>query len=70
MPVETRPQQRTKLVLLTGAAGDVGGRLRKLLKPVYPGLRLSDIKALTRWLDPGLNPRIVMGPAGWVKQRY
>jgi uronate dehydrogenase len=31
-------------VLLTGAAGDVGGRLRKLLKPVYPELRLSDIK--------------------------
>jgi uronate dehydrogenase len=33
-----------KHVLLTGAAGDVGGRLRKLLKPVYPELRLSDIK--------------------------
>src|SRR5262245_16755270 len=33
-----------KRVLLTGAAGDVGGRLRKLLKPVYPGLRLSDMK--------------------------
>ena len=33
-----------KRVLLTGAAGDVGGRLRKLLKPVYPELRLSDIK--------------------------
>ncbi len=31
-------------VLLTGAAGDIGGRLRKLLKPVYPELRLSDIK--------------------------
>ena len=31
-------------VLLTGAAGDVGGRLRKLLKPIYPDLRLSDIK--------------------------
>jgi len=31
-------------VLLTGAAGDVGGRLRKLLKPIYPGLRLSDLR--------------------------
>jgi len=31
-------------VLLTGAAGDVGRRLRKLLGPVYPELRLSDIK--------------------------
>ena len=35
-----------KRVLLTGAAGDIGGRLRKLLKPVYPELRLSDIKTL------------------------
>ena len=34
-----------KRVLLTGAAGDIGGRLRKLLKPLYPELRLSDIKA-------------------------
>ena len=33
-----------KRVLLTGAAGDIGGRLRKLLKPIYPELRLSDIK--------------------------
>src|SRR5262245_51431956 len=33
-----------KRVLLTGAAGDVGGRLRRLLGPVYPELRLSDIK--------------------------
>src|SRR5262245_13422195 len=33
-----------KRVLLTGAAGGVGQRLRKLLAPVYPGLRLSDIK--------------------------
>jgi uronate dehydrogenase len=30
-------------VLLTGAAGGVGRRLRKLLQPVYPQLRLSDI---------------------------
>ena len=33
-----------KRVLLTGAAGDVGRRLRKLLGPIYPELRLSDIK--------------------------
>jgi uronate dehydrogenase len=31
-------------VLLTGAAGDVGSRLRKLLKGVYPALRVSDIR--------------------------
>jgi hypothetical protein len=31
-------------ILLTGAAGDIGTRLRKILKPVYPELRLSDIK--------------------------
>jgi uronate dehydrogenase len=33
-----------KRVLLTGAAGGVGTGLRKLLKPVYPELRLSDIR--------------------------
>jgi uronate dehydrogenase len=32
-------------VLLTGASGGVGARLRKLLKPIYPGLILSDLKA-------------------------
>jgi uronate dehydrogenase len=32
-----------KRVLMTGAAGDVGRRLRKLLKGVYPELRLSDM---------------------------
>jgi uronate dehydrogenase len=31
-------------VLITGAAGDVGTRLRWLLKPVYPQLRSSDVK--------------------------
>src|SRR5215468_8754461 len=31
-------------ILLTGAAGDIGTRLRKILKPFYPQLRLSDIK--------------------------
>jgi uronate dehydrogenase len=34
-------------ILLTGAAGDIGGRLRKILKPVYPDLRLSDLKRPT-----------------------
>jgi uronate dehydrogenase len=33
-----------KRVLLTGASGDVGTRLRKLLKPIYPELILSDLK--------------------------
>jgi uronate dehydrogenase len=32
-----------KAVLLTGAAGDIGTRLRRLLKGVYPELRLSDV---------------------------
>ena len=36
-----------KRILMTGAAGDIGGRLRKLLKPVYPNLRLSDIRTPT-----------------------
>jgi uronate dehydrogenase len=40
-----------KRVLLTGAAGDIGGRLRRLLKPVYSELRLSDIK-----VPPDLGP--------------
>jgi len=31
-------------ILLTGAAGDIGTRLRKILKPVYPDLRLSDLE--------------------------
>jgi len=31
-------------VLLTGASGDIGTRLRALLKPVYPELILSDLK--------------------------
>jgi uronate dehydrogenase len=33
-----------KRVLLTGASGDIGTRLRKLLKPVYPELILSDMR--------------------------
>jgi len=31
-------------ILMTGAAGNVGRRLRRLLKGVYPELRLSDIR--------------------------
>src|SRR5262249_33711814 len=31
-------------ILLTGAAGTIGTHLRKALKPIYPQLRLSDIK--------------------------
>src|SRR5262249_1735611 len=34
-----------RTVLMTGAAGGIGTRLRRLLKGVYPGLRLSDLKA-------------------------
>ena len=33
-------------ILITGAAGDIGGRLRRLLNGVYPTLRLSDIEPL------------------------
>jgi uronate dehydrogenase len=33
-----------KKILVTGAAGDVGSRLRKLLPAVYPYIRWSDIK--------------------------
>jgi uronate dehydrogenase len=31
-------------ILITGAAGQIGSRLRKLLKGAYPGLRFSDIR--------------------------
>lgn len=41
-------------VLITGAAGGVGKRLRRLLAPVYPELRLSDI---VRPDDLGINER-------------
>jgi uronate dehydrogenase len=34
-------------VLITGAAGVIGARLRRLLKGVYPRLRLSDLKTPT-----------------------
>jgi uronate dehydrogenase len=33
-------------VLLTGAGGDVGGRITPLLKKIYPGLVLSDMKPI------------------------
>jgi uronate dehydrogenase len=33
-----------KTILITGAAGDVGSRLRKLLKGAYPKIRASDIR--------------------------
>jgi uronate dehydrogenase len=32
-------------ILLTGAGGGIGARLRKLLPPIYPDLVLSDLKA-------------------------
>ena len=32
-------------ILMTGAAGGIGTRMRSLLKGVYPRLRLSDLKA-------------------------
>jgi len=34
-------------ILVTGAAGDVGTRLRKLLPPIYPDIRWSDIRTPT-----------------------
>lgn len=34
-----------KTVLITGASGGIGTRMRTLLKGVYPQLRLSDLKA-------------------------
>jgi len=41
----TRERQRDmETVLITGAAGDIGTRLRRLLKGTYPHLRLSDVK--------------------------
>jgi uronate dehydrogenase len=40
-----------KSVLVTGAAGDIGNRLRGLLRGVYPHLRLSDVKPLAGLRD-------------------
>jgi uronate dehydrogenase len=36
-----------KRVLITGAAGEIGTRLRALLKPVYPQLVISDVRRPT-----------------------
>ena len=41
---QQRRDTHMKRVLLTGAAGGVGTRLRKLLPPIYPDLVLSDIR--------------------------
>jgi uronate dehydrogenase len=43
-------------VLITGAAGGIGTRLRQLLKGVYPDLRLSDV---TRPADLGVHETFV-----------
>jgi uronate dehydrogenase len=45
-----------KTVLLTGAAGGIGGRLRKLLARVYPELRISDVVEIK---DVGSGERFV-----------
>lgn len=31
---------------------------------------VRQIRAIVRWLDPDLAPRIVMGPRAWVKRRF
>src|SRR5262245_41245403 len=42
--ITSKRRRAMKRVLLTGAAGDIGRRLRGLLPPIYPQLRLSDVK--------------------------
>src|SRR5205085_5866403 len=48
--VDRRPQiggntrDEMPRILMTGAAGEIGTRLRKLLPPIYPDLVLSDLK--------------------------
>src|SRR5262245_53456201 len=42
--IQHRSPSMMETVLVTGAAGAIGTRLRKLLKGVYRNLRLSDIK--------------------------
>jgi uronate dehydrogenase len=39
----TITEKKEMHILITGAAGDIGTRLRKLLKGVYPQIRISDI---------------------------
>src|SRR3974390_1835762 len=49
MTLPKEPSRRggsVQRVLMTGAAGDVGSRLRNLLRGTYPFLRLSDIQVL------------------------
>lgn len=43
-------------ILMTGAAGNIGARLRTLLKPIYPELILSDMRAPA---DLGANDRFI-----------
>jgi uronate dehydrogenase len=43
-PIDDR-ENAMQTVLITGASGGIGTRLRSLLKGVYPHLRLSDLKA-------------------------
>jgi len=31
---------------------------------------IKTIRSVVRWLDPSLQPRIVMGPRDWVKRKY
>ena len=52
-------------VLLTGAAGDVGRRLRRLLGPVYPELRVSDIETP---VDLGVGERFVQADLADLEQ--
>ncbi|MFZ4758695.1 MAG: NAD-dependent epimerase/dehydratase family protein [Burkholderiaceae bacterium] len=44
---------RVHRVLLTGAAGDVGSRLRPLLRQTYGAIRLSDLRMPSAALEPG-----------------
>src|SRR3954447_22485472 len=39
-----KPRDEMPRILMTGAAGEIGTRLRKLLPPVYPDLVLNDMK--------------------------
>src|SRR5207237_10023693 len=38
-------EPRMQTVLVTGASGGIGARLRRLLKGAYPNIRWSDLKA-------------------------
>src|SRR5262245_61272357 len=43
-PTVERKDHTMKRVLITGAAGGIGTHLRRLMKPIYPELILSDMK--------------------------